>query len=96
MEHLMGLQCGIFHIGGTIPHYKIFHIIPCNSPIYYRKMPSRNVKEHIWEEENMRNAVDAVRNKRMGYLAASKKCPALPYSDIVKKTRKLGVSKRKP
>lgn len=35
-------------------------------------MPLRNVKEHKWTEENMRMAVNAVRRKTMGYLAAAK------------------------
>ncbi|XP_045466600.1 uncharacterized protein LOC123675298 [Harmonia axyridis] len=63
---------------------------------FLRKMPSRNVKEHIWEEENMRNAVDAVRNKRMGYLAASKnfKVPRSTLFRYCKKDKEVGSIKK--
>lgn len=35
-------------------------------------MPLKNVKEHIWNEEDMKYAVEAVRTKKMGYLKAAK------------------------
>nr|CAH7729982.1 unnamed protein product [Callosobruchus chinensis] len=38
----------------------------------FEKRPSKGVKQHIWSENNMLQAVKAVRNKSVGYLMASK------------------------
>lgn len=41
--------------------------------VFLRKMPKKNIKEHLWNEENMQEAVNAVLHKKMEYLLASKR-----------------------
>ncbi|KAJ8935558.1 hypothetical protein NQ318_019542 [Aromia moschata] len=51
-------------------------------------MPLKNVKEQKWSLENMRRAVEAVQQKRMGYLAASKRFN-VPRTSLYRYCRKV-------
>lgn len=54
---------------------KLFHmnVSDCgNISIFSGKMPKMNTKPHIWNEADMKLAINAIIGKKMGYVAASK------------------------